>query len=159
MRKKRSKTVKVTSIFPANRKTVHTLLQSFDILRQITYPYITFKPLNEGKDFQWEIGKTFVFKTKLLGFIPFGTHRIKIIEFNDHLVRSNETNTFVKVWNHDIILREVGKNFTEYTDRVEIRAGIITNIVYIWANSFYRHRQDKWIKILKKRHKNKCKTQ
>ncbi len=150
MRKYRyRKVVELTSIFPANRETVFHLLQGFDILKKITFPYITFKPLNNKEDFQWKEGETFQFKAKVFGFIPFGIHSIKIVKFTDDIISSNETNTYVKVWNHDIILREVGKNFTEYTDRVEIGAGIITDIVYLWSKSFYRHRQEKWIKILK----------
>ncbi len=150
MRKyKNSKVLELTSIFPADRHTVYQLLQGFDILKKITFPYITFKPINQGSDFKWEVGKVFRFRAKVFGFIPFGIHTIKIVEFSDHLIRSNETNTYVKVWNHDIILREVGKSYTEYTDRVEIYAGVFTSIVYLWSVSFYRHRQEKWIRILR----------
>ncbi len=97
-----------------------------------------------------------MFKTKLLGIIPFGTHHIQVIEFNiDKRIYTNEQNTYIPVWNHEIVLKESGKQQTEYTDRVEIYAGWKTYFVYLWAKLFYAHRQKKWIKILNSRSKHK----
>ncbi len=154
--KKKSKIVELTSVFPASKAEVFGLLQEFKTLRKIAYPYITFKPVNNSKKLLWKAGETFVFKTKLLGIITFGTHRIQVIEFNiDKRIYTNEQNTYVPIWNHEIVLKESGKQQTEYTDRVEIYAGWKTYFVYLWAKLFYAHRQKKWIRILNNRSKHK----
>lgn len=55
------------------------------------------------------------------------------------------------VWNHDITLIPLDGSHTEYTDRVEIRAGWKTPFIWLWAEAFYAHRQRKWIKMLEKK--------
>ncbi len=148
---KKTKIVKVSSIFPASKKRVFELLQGFEILSEIAYPYITFKPLNGDNNLIWKVGETFVFKAKLLGFIPFGTHTIRVREFDYNTrIYTNESNTYVAVWNHEIVLNEIDNEKTLYTDEVEIYAGWKTAFVYIWAKLFYKHRQRKWISILNK---------
>jgi hypothetical protein len=43
----------------------------------------------------------------------------------------------------------VDANHTEYTDRVEIRAGWKTAFIWAWANAFYAHRQRRWVRLLR----------
>ncbi len=141
--------VKITSVFPASKKEVFRLLQRFEMLSKIAYPYIVFKPLNNNDKFVWKAGETFVFRTKLLGIIPFGIHKINVIEFReDTRIYTNEENTYVPVWNHEIVLKELEEDKTEYTDIVEIYAGWKTYFVHLWAKLFYAHRQRKWQKII-----------
>ncbi len=143
------KIVKLTSVFPASKEEVFKLLQEFKMLSQIAYPYITFKPVNYSEKLIWKEGETFVFRAKLLGIIPFGIHKINVISFSqDKGIYTNEQNTYVSIWNHEIVLKELVEQKTEYTDIVEIYAGWKTYFVYIWAKLFYAHRQKKWIKIL-----------
>ncbi|PID81161.1 MAG: hypothetical protein CR995_00685 [Clostridiales bacterium] len=146
----KTRTIKVTSLFPASKTEVFRRLQQFETLSKIAYPYITFTPLNGDKNLLWQPGETFTFKAKLLGFIPFGIHKINVIEFDQNgRIYTNEQNTYVSVWNHLIILKEVAVDSTEYSDEVEIYAGWKTFFVYLWASLFYRHRQRRWIKMLK----------
>ncbi len=146
---KKERTLKITSHFPASKKVVFELLKDFKTLKKIAYPYITFKPLDDNENFTWEKGKISVFKTKLFGIIPFGIHKINVIEFNDKKIYTNEQNTYVKIWNHEILLKELSKKETKYTDIVQINAGWKTYFVYIWAKFFYKHRQKKWIKMIR----------
>lgn len=48
-------------------------------------------------------------------------------------------------------LEKLDENTTGYTDIVEIDAGWKTVLVYLWAVCFYKHRQKKWIKLLRKK--------
>ncbi len=147
--KYKSMTVVKTSIFPAPKKEVFRLLQKFSLLSKIVYPYIIFMPENGNKNLVWNVDRTFVFKAKLLGIIPFGTHTINVKEFDEDNIYTNEVNTYVPVWNHRIVLEEFEKGKTLYSDIVEINAGWRTPFVYAWAKCFYAHRQRKWIRILK----------
>ncbi len=149
--KKRAKVIKVSSVFKASKDEVFDNLKKFETLAYIAYPYMTFKPINDNEEFIWKEGAMYSFSLKLFGIVPFGIHKIKVIDFDgDGEIYTNETSTYVPVWKHRIILKEIDENTTEYTDRVVVYAGLKTYFVYLWGTVFYMHRQRKWKKLLMK---------
>ena len=140
--------VQKTSVFPAGRDAVFQKLQKLETLQYIAWPFATFEPVGNAV-LTWTVGSTSSYRFRLFGVIPFGTHTIHIVRFNPEGIRSREANEHVPVWNHDIIMEPVDANHTEYTDRVEIRAGWKTAFIWVWANAFYAHRQRKWIRLLR----------
>ena len=143
--------VNKTSVFPSSREKVFSLLQRFDTLSFIAKPYATFESIDGSNKLIWEPGKSFSFKFRMYGFIPLGIHKINVCEFGKDGIYTREGNPFCPTWNHRIILKELDNNQTEYTDEVEIDAGWKTFAVYLWAKSFYAHRQRKWLKLLRNR--------
>lgn len=142
-------TIKKSSIFPAAKEEVYNKLLKLETLQYIAYPYATFKPINGETELIWQENSSSTFSFRLFGIIPFGIHTIKVIRFGlENGILTNETNTYVPVWNHEIILEELDENTTKYTDIVEIEAGWKTMFVYLWAKCFYGHRQRKWRKSL-----------
>lgn len=135
--------VQKTTVFPASRETVFRKLQQLETLQYIAKPFASFEAV--GKEMKVWVSYRF----KLFGFIPYGTHTIRIIRFDEDGVSSREGNEHVPVWNHDISLIPIDQEHTRYTDRVEIRAGWKTVFIWLWANAFYAHRQRKWIELLK----------
>ena len=140
--------VQKTSVFPADRDAVFQRLQKLETLQFIAWPYAAFEPV-EGAATQWTVGSVSSYRFRLFGRIPFGTHTICIVHFDPEGVSSREGNEHVPVWNHDIRLKPLPGSRTEYTDRVEIRAGWKTPLIWLWANAFYAHRQRKWIRLLR----------
>lgn len=140
--------VRKTSLFPACREEVFEKLQRLKTLQYIASPYASFVPVDENTEMVWQVGSTSSFRFKLFGVIPFGTHKIRIERFDIDGIQSREHNEHVPVWDHIITLRDVG-NQTEYTDEVDIKAGLKTPFIWLWAKAFYAHRQRKWIKLLK----------
>ena len=140
--------VQKTSVFPAGRDAVFQKLQKLETLQYIAWPFATFEPVGNAVP-TWTVGGTFSYRFRLFGVIPFGTHTIHIVRFDPESIRSREANEHVPVWNHDIIMEPVDANHTEYTDRVEIRAGWKTAFIWVWANAFYAHRQRRWIRLLR----------
>ena len=140
--------VQKTSVFPAGRDAVFQKLQKLETLQYIAWPFATFEPVDNAVP-TWMVGGTFSYRFRLFGVIPFGTHTIHIVRFDPESIRSREANEHVPVWNHDIIMEPVDANHTEYTDRVEIRAGWKTAFIWVWANAFYAHRQRRWIRLLR----------
>lgn len=117
-------TIKKSSIFPAAKEEVYTKLLKLETLQYITYPYATFEPINGETELIWQENSSSTFSFRLFGIIPFGIHTIKVIRFGlENGIFTNETNTYVPVWNHEIILEELDENTTKYTDIVEIEAG------------------------------------
>ncbi|MBQ9290539.1 MAG: hypothetical protein IJ210_10535, partial [Clostridia bacterium] len=114
--------VQKTSIFPAPRDAVFQKLQRLETLQTIAKPYAVFEPVDSAAAV-WTVGGKSSYRLRLFGFIPFGAHTIWIVRFDPDGVSSREGNRHVPVWNHDILLVPIDENHTEYTDRVEIRAG------------------------------------
>jgi len=141
--------VRKTSVFPAPRDEVLSRLRRLETLQNIAAPYAAFTPVSEAADFRWETGAVSEYQFKLFGIIPFGIHTIRIERFDRDGIQSREHNRHVPVWDHLIILKDLGDQ-TEYTDEVVIRAGRKTVFVWLWARAFYVHRQRKWIRLLKK---------
>ena len=140
--------VQKTSVFPALRDVVFQKLQRLETLQTIAKPYAVFEPVDSTAAV-WTVGSKSFYHLRLFGFISFGTHTIRIVRFDPEKVSSREGNGHVPVWNHDILLVPVDESHTEYTDRVEIRAGWKTIFIWLWAKAFYAHRQRKWISLLK----------
>ena len=141
--------VRQTSVFPAGRDIVFQKLRQLSTLQAVAAPYATFEPVGDGAT-TWEVGGTSAYRFRLFGIIPFGTHTIHIVRFDPDGIGSREGNEHVPVWNHDIRLWPLDDRRTEYTDRVEIRAGWKTPFVWLWAEAFYAHRQRKWIRLLRR---------
>ena len=142
--------VRKTSVFPAPRDEVLSRLQRLETLQYIAAPYATFTSVSETADFRWETGASSEYRFKLFGIIPFGIHTIRIERFDQDGIQSREHNRHVPVWDHLIVLKDLGDR-TKYTDEVVIRAGWKTFFVWLWAGAFYAHRQRKWIRLLKKK--------
>lgn len=141
-------TVYKESTFPASKREIFIKLQRLETLQYIARPYATFTPVNAEDDMIWKPGETFVFRFRLFGFIPFGTHTIHVLEFNENSIYTHESNTHVPVWNHRIRLTDAPDGNTLYSDEVEIDAGRKTPIIYCWAKAFYSHRQRRWLSLL-----------
>ena len=141
--------VQKTSVFPAPRDVVFQKLQRPETLQTIAKPYAAFEPVDNATAV-WTAGGMSSWRMRLFGFIPFGTHTIRIVCFDPERISSREGNEHVPVWNHDIHLVPIDENHTEYTDRVEIKAGWKTIFICLWAKAFYAHRQRKWIRLLRK---------
>ncbi|WP_036574609.1 hypothetical protein [Olsenella uli] len=147
----KTRTVEKTSVFPSSRKAVFQKLQQLSTLQQVAYPYATFESVDGKGEMEWEAGADYAFRFRLLGFIPFGTHRIHVARFSEEDgIYTNEGNEHVPIWKHEITLRDLGDASCEYTDRVEIGAGWKTGFIYLWAKMFYAHRQRKWKELLEK---------
>ncbi len=142
--------VQKTSVFPAPRDVVFQKLRQLETLQAVARPYASFEPVGPSAG-TWSVGGTSAYRLRLFGRIPFGTHTIRIARFDRDGVSSREGNEHVPVWNHDIRLTALDERRTEYTDRVEIRAGWKTWFVWLWASAFYAHRQRKWIRLLRGR--------
>ena len=145
----KSKTVRVSSYFPASADIIWEKLQHIETLQYIAAPYALFDPAGNGL-MVWKAGETFQFHLKIFGILPMGIHTINVAQFDRATltVYTNENNKSVPVWNHRIMLKQESAGRTYYTDEVEINAGWKTQFVYLWSKAFYKHRQRKWLRLL-----------
>jgi hypothetical protein len=146
----KTRTVRISSCFPASAETIWEKLQRVETLQYIAAPFASFKSA-DGGSMVWKEGVTARFRLKIFGFLPMGVHTIKVVQFDKTTlsVYTNESNNSVPVWNHRITLMRESAGLTHYSDEVEIYAEWKTPFVYLWSKAFYRHRQKKWLRLLK----------
>jgi hypothetical protein len=66
-------------------------------------------------------------------------------------ILTHESGGLISVWNHQMAVESKPDGQSVYSDVVEIRAGVFTPLVWLYANIFYRYRQMRW-QLLANRH-------
>jgi hypothetical protein len=95
---------------------------------------------------RWQHGQYLV-RLRLLGLIPAGEQVIRIEEPERELppghygIRDRGWGSLAHTWDHEIMVAPLGDGRTRYTDRVVVRAGLLTPLVAVFAHALYRHRQ------------------
>lgn len=146
----KTKIVSISSVFPASPEQIWSQLVKVETLQYIAAPYASFRPVNSDESMTWQKGAVSRFYLRIFGFISAGVHEIRVKEFNKttYTIQTVESNKTVPVWKHKIVLKPIDTLSTCYTDEVELYAGWLTCIVYLWSKMFYRHRQRKWLQLL-----------
>ncbi len=133
-------------------------LQNVSSLEYVAAPLLVFKPQTGfSMPLKWDTETEYKLNLFFLGMIPFGKHFIKVITLNEaeNRILSNEHGSLTKVWNHEIRFHALDARHIEYTDEIEIKAGILTLAVWLFSQVFYRHRQARWKKLLAANEKNR----
>lgn len=86
------------------------------------------------------------------GCLPFGLHKIVFVyppsEARCYRMLDDGAGKLIRQWRHLITIKTLGGDRCRYTDVVDIRAGLLTPFVYLFAVLFYRHRQRRWRKLV-----------
>lgn len=123
-------------------------------LQFVASPMLAFAPIEPGVlGSEWETGRDYRLKLYFLKFIPLGRHTIQLVKVDreQNIISSRETGLLAPVWNHNIFFEEIKPSLVSYTDEIDIRAGWLTPLVWLFAQVFYRHRQRRWKVLLQKR--------
>lgn len=139
--------VKRSCVLPIEKSEVAKLLGKVSTLQHVSSPLLTFRFVNQTPT-EWREGSEYELKLRILGILPAGRHLIQIAELSEDKVSSVEHGLLAKTWNHDILLESQSDGQTLYTDIIEIRSGVLTPLVWLFAWFFYRHRQKRWRKML-----------
>ncbi len=116
-------------------------------LQFVASPLVSFEPVQQGAlSGEWQVGTPYTLTLHFLKVIPLGRHTIKLVRIDKetNTIVSQESGRLARVWNHTIYFREVGQDVVRYTDEIEIRAGLLTPAIWLFAHVFYRHRQRRW---------------
>ncbi|MCA3035096.1 MAG: hypothetical protein ING33_07805 [Rhodocyclaceae bacterium] len=126
-------------------------VQTPRLMLHIARPLVRFAPI-EPKVLpeRWE-QKEYLVSVRIFGLLPMGRQWVNISgrdrsnEFGRFYVelRDNGCGTLISTWDHLITLQASGQGCS-YSDRVEVRAGLLTPLVWAFAWFFYRHRQRRW---------------
>jgi hypothetical protein len=137
----------VGSEIPINIDLAWENIKSPELLQFVARGMIAFRSTNGGFPKRWEKGETYGTTMRIFGFIPFGgTHYLFVEEIDDERYRisTREWDNRAKVWNHDVVMKDLGNDSIYYEDTITIYAGIWTDLVTAFAVIFYRHRHKRW---------------
>lgn len=134
--------------------TEHELWQRIskpESLQFVASPLLSFTPVEPGMlDGEWQVGRDYALKLYFLNVIPMGRHCIQFVKVDreQNIISTRERGLLARVWNHNIFFEEIKPGLVSYTDEIEIRAGLLTPFVWLFAHVFYRHRQRRWKRLL-----------
>jgi len=143
-----------TTLLSCSAQRCFEEVQKSALLQQVAAPLVRFVPL-EPASFpeRWE-PKEYLVSVRLFGFLPAGRQRINLSirersaemgRFHVEL-RDNGRGTLASTWDHLIVVQALEQGCS-YTDRVTVKAGILTPLVWSFAWIFYRHRQRRWRRL------------
>jgi len=128
-------------------------LQKVSSLLRVASPILTFEP-QKGHSVpeKWELGTEYRLKLSFFGIVPLGQHIIELatLDREKRTIVSNEHGSFVKTWNHVIKFEAIDGESIHYLDEIEIKAGLLTVPILLFAHLFYRHRQRQWKVLVEK---------
>jgi len=136
---------------PCNAKDAYREVKTLRLLNQVTYPIIKFTPLDIFSPEQALQERPYLMNTKLFGIFPTGIHTM-VFSYqsteNFLVMRDNGYSRLCKKWDHKMTF-EAQSDGTLYSDYADIRAGLFTPLVWLFAQAFYRYRQRRWYKLSK----------
>lgn len=144
--------VTLSVILDAPATTVWQEVQTSRLLEYVASPFQTFEPVQPSKlPHVWQTG-TYLVRLWLGGLVPLGLQWI-VISFPSSAegfeLRDQGRGHLARTWDHRITVHALPDGRTRYTDAVEVRAGLLTPLVWGFAQLFYRHRQRRWKRLVR----------
>lgn len=131
-------------------EAVWTEVQTANLLTHIAWPLVRFTPIDNEPFETFQPNGRYQVILHLFGILPFGTqwivtsvHEPMTGEWPKRL-RDAGYSALIEKWDHWITIAPDGNGGTIYGDDVEISAGILTPVIWAFAQVFYRHRQRRW---------------
>ena len=143
--------VRVSTRLPAPADLVWDAVQRTDTLRYVTRGLLAFRLDGEAPERLAE-GETYRMRLLFFGFLPAWRHEIRVVRL-DHAhreIRTEEHGGPVRAWRHRITVDDEGWGSARYLDEIEIAAGVLTPIVWVYAHLLYRYRQRRWRRLARR---------
>lgn len=120
------------------------------LLEHVAHPLVRFTPASSTTPLpgQWS-ESTYWVRLTLFGFIPFGKQAVRITfhEQPDRFqVRDNGYSRLIRRWDHWVTIEPSGDG-CHYEDCIDVEAGVLTPVIWLFARIFYAHRQARWRKL------------
>ena len=134
--------LRCSSLQACARERLAAELERPVLLCRVAWPVLTFTPVDPPVlEERWAY-KPYVFALRVAGRIGLGEHTIdpQPPAGGDEVWHDAGHSAVVRVWDHRIELADY-YGMTRYTDVVEVRAGALTPVAWVFAQLFYRHRQ------------------
>lgn len=100
---------------------------------------------------EWIEKKSVTSRLKFFGLVPAWNHEIYFQKISDSALEiiTEEQGGVVSKWQHLIKLSPTPNDaISLYTDQIDIEAGLLTPLVWLYAHLFYRYRQLRWKRLI-----------
>lgn len=133
-------------------------VQTPRLLAFVAAPLVVFEPVEPSILPTVWAEERYLVRMRLFGLLPFGAQWIVITKSiidgtpgrQHYELRDNGHGDVTVTWDHQIILRETADGRTRYTDVVEVKAGLLTPLIWAYASLFYRYRQHRWRQLVER---------
>ncbi|MFC7227667.1 hypothetical protein N0B31_09660 [Salinirubellus salinus] len=150
------RSLELTTILDAQPERVWAAVRTPALLEHVAAPLFTFDPVDPPAFPETWGEDEYLVAMRLFGVLPLGrqwvrTERLAARETPGeqfYQLRDDGSGTLASTWDHRITLRETADGVTAYTDEVRVEAGVLTPLVWLFANGFYRHRQRRWRRLV-----------
>lgn len=94
----------------------------------------------------WQENQLIDTRLIFFGLIPGWKHSLHFVRLSDEamILFTHEHGGLVQKWNHEISIRHASATSCIYRDTVDIEAGLMTPLVWLFAQVLYRYRQRRW---------------
>lgn len=142
--------VDLSTTLPCSFEQAVAQVQTTQLLEYLARPLVRFSPAGSGKfPPAWTVGTHWV-NLWLFGFLPLGRQAI-VITFpmvkSGFALRDAGHSALIHTWDH-LITIERRRDAVIYRDQVDVRAGVLTPFVWLFASIFCRHRQRRWRRLV-----------
>jgi len=136
-------TVCVSTELPIAAAEACRLARTPALLSYVLWPWVQMTP-DAPINADVAEGDELLARLRFLGIVPGWTHTLRIDRLEECEIATSERGGPVSAWNHTLTFEPCGVRACRYTDVVEIRAGVLTPLVALFAAFIYRYRQLRW---------------
>ena len=143
----------VVSLLPCEPELAWEEVRHSRLLREVCYPLVTFLPApGETLPVTWPEATVIKIRSYLLGLIPLGTRNLNFVQIDPHTreLHTEESDALVRRWDHVIAIAAAEPGFCRYRDEIEVEAGWLTPLVWLFARCLYAHRQFRWQSVARR---------
>lgn len=148
--------VVVNTVLDAPVERIWAELKTPRLLNYVAAPLIVFDLIDPPTmPAHWSDGRYLV-SMRFLGLIPLGRQWIitSTPQPEEHArgvyrIRDYGIGDIAKTWDHLIVIEAQADGRTAYRDEVDVKAGVLTLGVWLFAQWFYRHRQARWRRLVR----------
>jgi hypothetical protein len=140
---------RVSTVLDASPPAAWEAVKRLDTFRYVTRGVLGYRAPDGTPD---DLREGMVVRGRLYFFhvLPAWSHEIRVVRVDEDAreILTSENGGPVKNWGH-LILVEPGPQpgRCRYTDEIDIRAGVLTPLVWAYAHVFYRYRQARWRRL------------
>lgn len=142
---------KISTFLPCTPVEAYKHALTPRLLMQVAHPMVAFVPMDKNFSLDSYPVPKANFYVKLFGFVPMGVHTMRLSEEKKekgYRIRDDGYSGLCKAWDH-VMSIDACQGGCCYSDNVEIKAGILTSVICLYAWLFYSHRQHRWRRFVK----------
>lgn len=139
---------RLTTVLDCPIERAWQAVQTSRLLEYIAAPLVRFEPLQPSRLPEVWYEGCYQVRMNIFGLFSFGKHWVVIsrLQAGDgtYQIRDNGYGDRISKWDHWITIEDAPEGKTRYTDQVDVEAGLLTPLVWLFSQAFYRHRQRRW---------------